>query len=57
MLPNCPLCHDGNSVRQAHRRKLDGVWRFFGWFAYRCDSCTTRFYRFLKPKPHQSASR
>jgi hypothetical protein len=50
MLPECPICKSTKSVRQAHKRSLDQVWRCIGLFAYRCDGCTTRFYRFLKPK-------
>jgi hypothetical protein len=50
MLPDCPICKNAKSVRQAHKRSLDALWCFFGWFAYRCDGCTARFYRFAKPK-------
>jgi hypothetical protein len=53
-LPACPHCKSVNSVRQSHKRNLDAVWRFFGWYAYRCDSCSARFYRFLKPKDDRS---
>jgi hypothetical protein len=54
MLPECPTCQSANSVRQAHKRNLDSFWRFFGWYAYRCDGCSERFYRFAKPKGKMS---
>lgn len=49
LLPDCPLCKSPNAVRKAHKRSLDPILRLFGLFAYRCDGCTTRFYRFLRP--------
>jgi hypothetical protein len=56
MLPDCPICKSTKSVRQSHKRRLDHLWRFFGCYAYRCDGCSTRFFRFFKPKDDESSA-
>ncbi len=49
-MPSCGICKDSRAVRQAHRRNIDGLLRLLGCYAFRCDGCSSRFYRFFKPR-------
>lgn len=49
-MPDCPLCNHADSVRQAHKKQWDYVLRFLMVFAYRCEACSSRFYRTGRPR-------
>lgn len=42
---NCPTCRTDKSVRRSAMNSWESRLKFLGWYAYRCNACTQRFYR------------
>lgn len=49
-MPDCPLCKYAHSVRLAHKKHWDYLLGLLRVFAYRCESCSSRFYRAGRPR-------
>ena len=52
----CPECH-ADSLYRSHRRKLDWIFHFLGYWPVRCSNCSERFYAPRPPKTQRRQSR
>ena len=43
--PRCPTCRNNDRVRTRPGGFLRFVYRWFGLYPFRCESCGSRFYR------------